>query len=101
MNNKNLPPRQRAVAIKYNPDDIAPKLIAKGAGVIAEKIIEKASGEDIPIHQDAKLADDLTRMDLGDHIPPELYEVVAQILVFISDLDKLEAMKKRNSEKNN
>jgi len=91
---KNINPRKRAVAIQYNPDDIAPKLIAKGAGLIAEKILENAANADVAIHKDEKLAEDLTRLDLGENIPPELYEVVAQVLVFISDLDKLETMKK-------
>ena len=81
--------RQKAVALKYNPDtDSSPQIVAKGVGVIAEKIIEKA--EDIPIHQDAALIEDLTRLDLGNNIPPELYEVVAQVLIFISELDRQE-----------
>ncbi|MDR0272199.1 MAG: EscU/YscU/HrcU family type III secretion system export apparatus switch protein [Clostridiales bacterium] len=80
--------RQKAVAIRYDPDEIAPKILAKGAGVIAEKILENAA--DIPIHKDAALVDDLTRLDLGEHIPPELYEAVAKILVFISELDRKE-----------
>ncbi|MCL2223862.1 MAG: EscU/YscU/HrcU family type III secretion system export apparatus switch protein [Defluviitaleaceae bacterium] len=87
------PERQKAVAVKYDPDDIAPKLLAKGAGLIAEKILENAQNSDIVIHKDAALVEDLTRMDLGDFIPPELYEAVAQILVFISDLDRQESHK--------
>jgi flagellar biosynthesis protein len=88
-------PRQKAVALKYDPDEIAPKILAKGAGVIAEKILENAQNSDIAIHKDAALTEDLTRLDLGEHIPPELYEAVAQILVFISDLDRLEQRKSR------
>ena len=80
--------RQKAVALQYDPNEIAPKVLAKGVGVIAEKILENAS--EIPIHKDAALVDDLTRMDLGEFIPPELYEAVAQILIFISDLDRIE-----------
>jgi len=83
--------RQKAVAIRYDPDEIAPKILAKGAGVIAEKILENAQNSEIAIHKDAALVDDLTRLDLGEHIPPELYEAVAQILVFISNLDKQES----------
>ena len=92
MNSPQQPfvPRKKAVAIKYNPDEIAPKILAKGAGVVAEKILENAQKSEVHIHQDAALAEDLTRLDIGDHIPPELYEVVAQILVFISELDKAE-----------
>ncbi|MCL2839622.1 MAG: EscU/YscU/HrcU family type III secretion system export apparatus switch protein [Defluviitaleaceae bacterium] len=91
---KPLNPRQKAVAIKYNPDEVAPKILAKGAGFIAEKILENAQNSDVVIHKDAALAEDLTRLDIGDHIPPDLYEVVAQILVFINDLDKQETAKK-------
>jgi flagellar biosynthesis protein len=82
--------RQKAVAIKYNPIETAPKVVAKGAGIVAEKIMEKARVADVPVYQDAKLADDLIRLDFGEHIPPELYDVVAQVLIFISDLDKME-----------
>jgi len=87
--------RQKAIAIKYNPDEVAPKILAKGAGVIAEKIMENAQNSNVVIHKDAALAEDLTRLDIGEHIPPELYEVVAQILVFISDLDKEEAKRRQ------
>ena len=79
--------RPRAVALQYNPTDMAPTIVAKGAGTIAHKIIENAALSDIPIHKDAALAHELTRQDIGAHIPPELYEVVAQVLVFISQLD--------------
>ena len=87
-------PRQKAVAIQYNPLEYAPKVVAKGGGVVAEKILERGLNADIPVHQDAALADDLTRIELGAHIPPELYDVVAKVLVFISELDKLEGYKK-------
>ena len=80
--------RQKAVALRYQPEELAPKILAKGAGVIAEKILEKAANADIKLHKDAALVDELTRLDLGEYIPPELYEVVAQILIFICDLDK-------------
>lgn len=86
--------RQKAVAIKYNPDEIAPRILAKGVGVVAEKILENAQISDVAIHKDAVLVEGLTRLAFGEYIPPELYEVVAQILVFISDLDKSENQKR-------
>lgn len=88
---------QKAVAIKYNPNEPAPKVIAKGHGYVAEKILENASKSDIPVYQDKKLVEELDKVELGVHIPPELYEVVAQVLIFISDLDKLEGYKKNGS----
>ena len=89
MSEKNR--RQKAVAIQYNPEDAAPRLLAKGAGRIAEKILENAQDWDVTVHKDAALVEEMTRMDIGEHIPPELYEAVAQILVFISYLDRQES----------
>ncbi|MCL2356318.1 MAG: EscU/YscU/HrcU family type III secretion system export apparatus switch protein [Defluviitaleaceae bacterium] len=87
--------RKKAIAVRYNPDEIAPKILAKGAGLIAEKILENAQNSEVSVLKDAALADDLTRLDLGEHIPPELYEAVAQILIFISDLDGKELTKQK------
>lgn len=93
-NKKQFNPRQRAVAVKYDPSEVAPTVVAKGTGLIAEKIMEKGRDAQVPVYKDAKLAEELTKLDLGEHIPPELYEVVAQVLIFISDLDRLENYKK-------
>lgn len=79
----------QAVALEYDPNDTAPKIVAAGKGRVAEKIIETAKGADVPIHEDSKLADTLSKLDIGDYIPPELYEVVAEILVFVNDMEKL------------
>lgn len=78
-----------AVAVAYEPGAAAPKIIAAGKGIVAEKIIEKAKESEIPFYRDDKLADTLSRLQIGDSIPPELYEVVAEILVFVDDMDKL------------
>jgi len=80
--------RQKAVAIQYDPEQAAPKIMAKGAGLVAERIMARGVDADVPLHKDAALAEELTRIDLGAQIPPELYEVVAQVLIFISDLDR-------------
>jgi len=82
------PKRKKAVALRYDSEEIAPKILAKGAGVIAQKILENAENSDVKIHKDSALVEDLTRLDLGEHIPPELYEAVAHILVFICELDR-------------
>ena len=81
----------QAIALSYDPDDDAPKVIASGKGALAERIIEKAQEADVPVHRDDKLADTLSRLDIGDMIPPELYEVVAEILVFVDAMDKIKA----------
>lgn len=78
-----------AVALAYEPGETAPKIVAAGKGVIAEKIIEKAKESEIPFYRDDKLADTLSKLEIGANIPPELYEVVAEILVFVDDMDKL------------
>ena len=80
-----------AVAIAYEPGDAAPKILATGKGAVAEKIVETAKEHDVPLYKDNKLADTLSRLKIGDMIPPELYEVVAEILVFVDDMDKMKA----------
>ena len=86
---------KQAIALEYNPAEDAPKVIASGRGLIAEKIIEKAKESEVPIHRDDKLADTLSRLEIGDMIPPELYEVVAEILVFVDAMDKLKGKMNR------
>ena len=80
---------KQAIALEYDPADQAPKVIASGKGAIAEKIIEKAKEVDVPVHRDDKLADTLSRLEIGEMIPPELYEVVAEILLFVDSMDKI------------
>lgn len=80
-----------AVAIEYVPGEAAPKILATGKGHIAEKIIETAKENKVPTYKDNKLADTLSRLKIGDMIPPELYEVVAEVLVFVNDVDRMKA----------
>lgn len=78
-----------AVALSYSAEDQAPKIIATGKGYVAEKIIEKAKESDVPFYKDDKLAKTLASLEIGEMIPPELYEVVAEILVFVNDVETL------------
>ena len=80
---------KQAIALEYDPNDVAPKIVATGRGKLAERIIEEAKEADVPIHEDSKLADTLSKLDIGDYIPPELYEVVAEILVFVDEMEKI------------
>lgn len=80
-----------AVALSYDPDEDAPKVIASGKGALAERIIEKAKEANVAVHQDDKLADTLSKLEIGEMIPPELYEVVAEILIFVDAMDKVKA----------
>ena len=81
--------KKTAVALKYEYGDEAPRVVASGKGVLAEKIIGKAEDADVPVYKDEKLAKSLSALEIGEAIPPELYEVVAVILVFVDDMDRL------------
>lgn len=99
-NDKNIVPQ--AIALEYNPDDAAPKVIAMGKGALAERIIQQARDNAVPVHQDDKLARTLSKLEIGDMIPPELYQVVAEILLFVDNMDKIKAKleNKRNVKMN-
>lgn len=89
--NIQLDKERTAVAIEYVPGEAAPKILATGKGRIAEKIIETAKENNVPTYKDNKLADTLSKLKIGDMIPPELYEVVAEILVFVDDVDRMKS----------
>ncbi len=80
---------KKAAALSYTPgEDKAPKVIASAKGLIAEKMVEKAGKEKIPVYEDAHLAETLVGLKTGSEIPIEMYEVVAEVLTFISRVDK-------------
>lgn len=81
--------KKSAVALQYNKGDDAPKIIATGKGVLADKILEKAKEADVPVYEDEKLAGSLANLEIGDMIPPELYGVVAEVLVFVDKMDRI------------
>ncbi|NLK28608.1 MAG: flagellar biosynthesis protein FlhB [Clostridiales bacterium] len=78
-----------AVALSYHPEDHAPKVIASGKGHLANRIIERAKENKIPLHHDDQLADTLSKLELGSYIPPQLYDIVSEILVFVDDMDRI------------
>lgn len=75
----NQPPR--AVALRYDGEG-APRVTAKGRGHIAERIIEIAQANDVPLHEDTQLVELLAQIELGDEIPRSLYVAVAHVLAF-------------------
>lgn len=78
-----------ATALSFDPEkDMAPTIKAVGQGYVATKIIETAKEHDIPVVKDDMLASSLASLNIGQSIPPELYEVVARLLIFISKIDK-------------
>ena len=82
---------KQAIALEYSNEDSAPVVVASGKGALAERIIEKAKEAKVPVHKDEKLAGTLSKLEIGDMIPPELYEVVAEILVFVDAIDKIKS----------
>ncbi|AKS38031.1 flagellar biosynthesis protein FlhB [Anoxybacillus gonensis] len=80
--------RKRAVALSYNEQHIAPVVVAKGEGMVAERIIERAKQYDVPIYEDQTLAMMLSQLQVNETIPEELYKVVAEVFAFIYQIEK-------------
>lgn len=81
--------RKKAVALRYDQEnDQAPVVVAKGKGVLAERIELIANEYGIPVKEDPVLADYLMALDLYEEIPPELYKVVAEVLAYIYTMDR-------------
>lgn len=78
-----------AVALKYTPQaDSAPKVVAKGRGYIADRILEIARTNNIPVKEDPELLQVLSTLDLQQDIPPHVYQVVAELLAFVYSVNK-------------
>ncbi len=80
-------PGQQAVALAYEHGDFAPKVVAKGRGVVAEQIIARAKENGIFVHESKELVSLLMRVDLDDQIPSALYQVIAELLVWLYALE--------------
>ena len=78
-----------AVALRYAPESqAAPDVVGKGRGEAAEKLLERAREYGIPVCQDADLVELLTGLEVGEEIPVELYEVVAELLTYLYRLNQ-------------
>lgn len=85
----------KAIAVKYEPGKSkAPKIVATGRGAVAEQILLLAEENRIPMYEDQALTELLSKLDLDMEVPPELYTLVAEVLAFVYQLNKL-AKKKR------
>lgn len=83
--------RKVATALKYKgTGQRAPALVAKGKGIVAENIERLAKENDVATYKDEKLSNQLYHLSIGDEIPPEMYQIVAKVLAFISKLDEKE-----------
>ena len=82
--------RRIAAALGYDPNKTeAPKLVAKGHGELADRIIALAKEHNIPIREDRDLVTVLAKLDLDQEIPPELYRTIAELLAFVYRANKL------------
>ncbi|MFD2190271.1 EscU/YscU/HrcU family type III secretion system export apparatus switch protein [Pistricoccus aurantiacus] len=89
MTNKSAEdPRRQAVALSYREGESAPQVLAKGYGETAERIIAQAQREGIHVHDAPTLVALLMQLDLDERIPPALYQVIAELLVWVKQLDE-------------
>lgn len=88
--------RKQAIALGYDAgSDKAPRVKAKGKGLVAEEIISRAKEADIPLQEDASLVEMLSKLEINEKIPENLYEVVAEVFAFIYKVDREESLKKK------
>ena len=78
---------KRAVALQYGTDDAAPVVVASGMGYLAERIVDVAQENGVPVYEDDSLATILTQLNLGQEIPPELYQAIVDIYVYFLNFD--------------
>lgn len=80
-------PVRRAAALQYGPNDAAPVIVASGMGYMAEKIVETAAENGVPIYEDNSLSTILTQLQLGQEIPESLYKAIVEIYVYFLHFD--------------
>tara|TARA_A100001015_G_scaffold38923_1_gene42744 strand:- start:14249 stop:14653 length:405 start_codon:yes stop_codon:yes gene_type:complete len=96
----------KAAVLKYDVDqDKAPKIVGIGKGQVAEKILKVAEEHRIPFYEDPSLIDLLSKLEIQSEVPPQLYNLVAEVLSFVYKLDRLAKKKalvtnKFNSKRN-
>ncbi len=83
MSTKDSQQLKSAVALAYSETEAAPRVVAKGRGVLAEKIIERARAHGVYVHESPELVALLTQVDIDQHIPSELYLAVAELLAWL------------------
>lgn len=89
MKQSTLTPQQVAVALTYGKDQGAPKVVAKGRGLIAQAIMERAKEHGIYVHESEELVGLLMQVELDQEIPPQLYLAVAELLAWIYRLEHM------------
>ncbi len=81
------PPTRNAIALAYQSGDTAPRVVAKGRGLVADQIIARAKEHGVFVHESKELVALLMQVELDDHIPPALYRAVAELLAWLHHLD--------------
>lgn len=76
-------PTREAIALAYRQTDAAPRVVARGKGLIAEEIIARAREHGVYVHESPELVALLTQVDIDEHIPPQLYMAVAELLAWL------------------
>ncbi|SEK69474.1 EscU/YscU/HrcU family type III secretion system export apparatus switch protein [Nitrosovibrio tenuis] len=88
-------PRGAAVALAYREGQAAPRIVAKGRGLIAETIISQARAHGIYVHESPELVSLLMQVDLDQHIPPQLYQAIAELLAWLYKLETASEIRRR------
>jgi flagellar biosynthesis protein len=83
-----IDPQQLAVALAYHEEDGAPKVVAKGRGLLAQAILERAREAGVYVHESPELVALLMQVDLDSRIPPQLYVAVAELLAWLYRLER-------------
>lgn len=91
--------RPSAVAIAYDQNDTAPRVVAKGYGTLAETIIRTAKENGLYVHESPELVGLLMQVDLDQHIPPQLYVAIAELLAWLYSLEANPTAQERLPEK--
>lgn len=74
---------REAIALAYSQTDAAPRVVARGKGMVAEQIIARAKEHGVYVHESPELVALLTQVDIDEHIPPQLYLAVAELLAWL------------------
>lgn len=87
-----IDPQQLAVALAYHEEDGAPKVVAKGRGLLAQAILDRAREAGIYVHESPELVAMLMQVDVDSRIPPQLYVAVAELLAWLYRLERGEPL---------
>ena len=88
MTNQQNDAAREAIALAYSQTDAAPRVVAKGKGLIAQQIISKAKEHGVYVHESPELVALLTQVNIDEHIPPQLYMAIAELLAWLYRIEQ-------------